>query len=194
MYLETRRLILRSAEPTDAEAYYELWNDPFVLQYNVMEPPTREQAAAAVSRDAGSDRSLYLQLKSDGRMIGVIDYSEDRLRYGVSSVNMSYSLRKDCAGFGYMPEACGAALRYAFEALGFDRVSSRVLSGNDRSVRVLEKLGFVCEGKLRAAVRGLGGQVFDDILFSISREEFEGRPTFTSERIETHKSEGEKDA
>ena len=40
-------------------------------------------------------------------------------------------------------------------------------------VGALEKLGFQREGVLRRAVKGYGGVVFDDVLFSLLREEWE---------------------
>ena len=172
MWIETERLVLRSAEPSDTEAYLRLWNSPFVQKYNMKALLDFDRAAAEIAEAAKSDRVLFLQRKEDPRMIGMIDFAEDTLRFGVNSCTLSYALREDCSGLGYMTEAVRAALRYAFETLGMDRVAGRVFSENQASLRVLEKLNFVREGMLREAVRGYGGRVYNDVLFSLSRAEF----------------------
>lgn len=172
MQIETDRLILRCAVPADAESYYALWNTPAVLKFNVMKPPTMQQAAAAVEADANADDVLYIALKETGKMIGQVCFEPDGLRYGVKSLIVSYSLMEEYSRRGYMTEALTAAIQYAFQAFQLDMVASRVFSENIPSQRLLEKLGFTKEGKLRYAVRGYDGTVHDDVLFSLLREDF----------------------
>ena len=76
-----------------------------------------------------------------------------------------------------MTEARRSLLPYAFEVLQVEVVSARVFSGNRGSERVLEKLGFVKEGTLRRAVKGYGGIIYDDVVFSLLREEWAGTET-----------------
>ena len=66
-----------------------------------------------------------------------------------------------------MTEALGAVVPYAFQTLGAPVLSARVFRENKASQRVLEKLGFTREGLLRRAVRCPGGQVHDDVPFSL---------------------------
>ena len=172
MYIETERLILRNALPTDTESYHTLWNTPSVLKFNVMNPPDLQQAAAAVDADAQSDKVLYIAQKENGQMIGQIFLEPDSLRYGVKSFIVSYSLMEEYGRKGYMTEALTAAIEYAFHAFQLDMVVSRVFADNIPSQRLLEKLGFTKEGTLRYAVQGYDGIVHDDMLFSLLREEF----------------------
>ena len=51
-----------------------------------------------------------------------------------------------------------------------DIISARVFVGNDASKKLLEKLGFTHEGTLRHAVKGYQDIIFDDQLFSITKE------------------------
>lgn len=175
MHIETERLILRNARPADAESYHKLWNTPSVQKFNVMNPPDLERAMEAVERDSKSERVLYIQLKDGIRMIGQIQFDDDDLRYDTGSCNVSYSIMEEYAGRGYMTEALKAAIGYAFRMLGMEMVASRVFLENEKSHRVLEKLGFVKEGVLRRAVKGLDGTVFDDVVYSITKSEFESR-------------------
>lgn len=48
-----------------------------------------------------------------------------------------------------MTEALGAILTYAFGTMNLHRVEARTIEGNTRSERLLERLGFKREGRLR---------------------------------------------
>ena len=170
--LETKRLILRGPAPEDVDALLEIRNSPYVMEYNVMEPVTREQLLKTLEKDAASEKALYLELKETGAAIGAVWLAEDSLRYGVNALMLEYQLGEAYAGRGYMTEALEAAVQYAFEALGAELVSARVFEGNAGSRRVLEKLGLVREGTLRRAVKGYGGRVHNDMLFSMLKEEY----------------------
>ena len=74
-------------------------------------------------------------------------------------------------GHGYMKEALARILQALFDA-GAERVAARAFAPNTASRRLLESLGFRQEGLLRRAVRGFGGVVFDDTLYSVARDEF----------------------
>jgi len=173
MYIETERLILRNARESDVAAYYEAWNSEFDLKYNGMNPPTMEQAASAIEKDAVSERALYIECKEDSRNIGAIHLEEDSLRHKVNSIMLEYYLIEPYARQGYMTEALRATLEYAFCTLGADIVSVRVFGDNEASLRLIEGLGFTREGMLRKAVKAYGDVVHDDVLFSMLREEYE---------------------
>jgi len=75
---------------------------------------------------------------------------------GLSSVSQEH--RKGEIGFwllpehwgnGYIPEAAEAVLTYGFEKLRLHRIEAIVEGGNVPSERVLQKLDFTYEGKLR---------------------------------------------
>ena len=99
--------------------------------------------------------------------------SPDSLRYQVESLSLEYFVGEAFAGQGLMTEALGAVVPYAFQTLGAPVLSARVFRENKASQRVLEKLGFTREGLLRRAVRCPGGQVHDDVPFSLLRQEWE---------------------
>ncbi len=175
MKLETERLILRNARPEDADEFYEIRNSPYVLQYNPMGSLSRERLAKQLEKDAVSEKALYLERKEDKRVIGAIYFSEDDLRYRMESLTLAYYLGEPYANRGYMTEALDRALEYAFKDLAVPLVAARVFSDNTASLRVLEKLGFRQEGKLRQAVRDLNDAVHDDVLFSLLCQEYEQR-------------------
>lgn len=174
MYLETQRLILRGAALADADFYFRLWNDPFVLKYNGVAPLNRERSLLRVKQDMESDKALYILRKDENTPMGLICLDEDDLRYGVNSLSLSYELLEPFANHGYMTEALRTAVQYAFSTLHADILTARVFSENYASRRVLKKLGFTHEGTLRRAIRAHGGVVYDDMLFSLFKEEYTG--------------------
>ena len=77
------------------------------------------------------------------------------------------------SGTGLMTEAVQEVLRYAFEELSLELVSTYRFSYNQRSGRVMEKMGFVWEGTLRDATERFDGALLDVMCYSISRKEYE---------------------
>ena len=63
--------------------------------------------------------------------------------------DLGYSLAEDRQGQGLMSEAVSAAIRYAFDELRLHRVKAAYLPTNERSGRLLRRLGFVVEGYAR---------------------------------------------
>lgn len=62
---------------------------------------------------------------------------------------LGYSIAKAHEGRGYMTEACGAVVSYAFETMNLHRVQAGHLPENLASGAVLRKLGFTPEGYAR---------------------------------------------
>ena len=169
MYLETERLILRKPEMTDVEDYLEFINSEFVMRYNAMMPVSREKAERQFA-DAGDDFStIAMEYKQTGKVIGMIYVGEDSLRFGVNSKEISYFLREDESRKGYMKEALGAVIAHFFETEALTCIAARCFAPNVASQRLLESLGFQRDGVVRKCVKGYGGVVFDDCLYSLLR-------------------------
>jgi ribosomal-protein-alanine N-acetyltransferase len=62
------------------------------------------------------------------------------------AVHLVYGIARRHEGQGLMFEALDAALRYAFGPLDFHRVMANYMPRNERSGRLLERLGFEKEG------------------------------------------------
>ncbi len=85
------------------------------------------------------------------------------------SVELGYWLGEAHWGRGIVTEAVRALTRYMFSNFDVCRIYSTVFEENPASVRVLEKAGFACEGRLRKAATK-GGQTFDLLLYSLVKE------------------------
>ena len=64
-----------------------------------------------------------------------------------------------------MSEVVPAFVNYCFEKFSLKRISAAAYSSNPASARVLEKAGFVFEGRLRKNVVK-DGQILDSLLYA----------------------------
>jgi len=89
-----------------------------------------------------------LRARDSDRVLGTICF--DGLNREWHNVSLSYALYPDAWGQGFASEALAVAIDWAF-AGGFGcplhRIQALVFSANLPSLRVLEKLGFVYEGR-----------------------------------------------
>ena len=171
MYIETERLILRPAQEKDADDYMEFCNSDFVLRYNAMTVKTKEEVVKQFAQQEEPWHTLVMEHKQTGKVIGVVCTDEDSLRWDVNSKEVSYFICEKFARQGYMKEALGALIKYLFEEQNLDCVTARSFAPNEASRNLLTSLGFHQDGLLPHCVKGYGGVIFDDALYSLMREE-----------------------
>ena len=113
-----------------------------------------------------------IELKEERKVIGSVGLIADMKRQNEKVRMLGYAIGKPYWGLGIMTEVCQAVLQYGFSKLELMMISAYVYSFNERSKRVLEKLGFVYEGTLREAEEIYSGAVYDNECYSIAREEY----------------------
>ena len=175
MELSTARLQLRSLCETDLERFYDLYHTEFVQRYNCMQPMDRAQTASYLAAQRDSDKQLAITLPEG--LIGMVYIHEDSLRHGVNSIEVSYWLGESYSRRGYMTEALSAVLERLFTVDGYASVTARAFGENEDSMALLRGLGFIQEGRLCRAIRTRDGAVYDDVLFSLTREDWQKNRT-----------------
>jgi ribosomal-protein-alanine N-acetyltransferase len=80
---------------------------------------------------------------------------------------LGYGLDRGFVGRGYMQEALAAVIEYSFEEMNLHRIMANYMPANERSQRLLEKLGFEREGFARDYLL-LAGKWQDHVLMSIT--------------------------
>ena len=173
MYLETNRLILRKPDLEDVDTYLEFINSEFVQQYNVMLQATRKSVEAEFQNTEEDSLLVAIELKSSGKIIGIIHVHEDSIRFRVASKEISYFLREEESRKGYMKEALFALIEYLFQVEQLECIAARCFLPNIASRRLLESLAFKMEGIVRKCVKGYKEVVYNDCLYSLQREEWE---------------------
>ena len=106
-----------------------------------------------------------LALQPDGiKIIGVCFFT-NIVRGVFSACNVGYSISHERCGHGLMTEIVSASVDYVFEQLDLHRIMANYVPENDRSARVLEKIGFEKEGYAKSYLQ-IAGKWRDHILTS----------------------------
>ncbi len=87
---------------------------------------------------------------------------------------MGYLLGAAFVGHGYMTEAVGKMLRFAFVDLKLHRIEANVQPDNLPSIGVLKRNGFTKEGFSRKYLK-IGGRWRDHERWAIIREDWESK-------------------
>ncbi|MGK0220767.1 MAG: ribosomal-protein-alanine N-acetyltransferase [Planctomycetota bacterium] len=154
--LETKhlRLSLPGARAAEAVLEYYLRNQIHLAPWEPRRGPDfftvafwakqLEAAQGEYRRDVGT-RLILAQKSEPERVIGVANLS-NFVRGSFQACHLGYSLDAELQGQGLMAEALKEVIRFAFEDLGLHRIMANYQPHNDRSARVLERLGFIREG------------------------------------------------
>lgn len=143
---ETKRLILRRWEDSDAETLYEYAKDPDVGPVAGWPAHKSVEESRDVIRTVFRREEAYaICLKTDKKPIGAVELrlnGHTDMTEREDECELGYWLGKPFWGQGIMPEAVGEMLRRAFEELGMEKVWAGCYEGNTKSKRVQEKAGF----------------------------------------------------
>ncbi len=107
--------------------------------------------------DLGAWRHYLERLERDNEAGFLIRRRGDDALCGVANLNiityealcsayLSYYAVADMQARGYMKEGLQLVIRHAFEELHLHRLEANIQPGNENSVRLVESLGFECEG------------------------------------------------
>ncbi|MFQ2094250.1 GNAT family N-acetyltransferase [Aeromonas taiwanensis] len=141
----SERLMLRELTPADAPFILELLNDGDFHRY-IGDRGLRTQGDAEEYIQQGPmvsyarhGHGLYLVVRrEDGASLGICGLIR---RDTLPCEDIGYAFLPAWRGQGYAIEAARAALQDGRERLGVNRVVAIVTPGNERSVRLLAKLG-----------------------------------------------------
>lgn len=171
--LESERLILRSFTELDTDDLFLYAVDPDVGPRAGWKPhATRAESLGIVRMFIADDNVWAIERKDDHRVIGSLGLHNDKWRNLPDARMLGYVLSQDCWGHGYMSEAVRRAMEYAFTEAGMRIMSVSHYTFNKRSRRVIEKCGFVYEGTIRSAFLRFDGEVFDEAVYSLTKEEW----------------------
>ncbi|MGA0609735.1 GNAT family N-acetyltransferase [Caldimonas sp. KR1-144] len=177
--LHTARLLLRPFADADANALFALHSNRHVLRYwdapAWTERARAERFIAACRQMAQEGTGARVAIERAGGAFigwcGLVRWNPD-----YRSASMGYCLDDAAWGQGFATEAAGALLQWAFDTLDLNRVQSETDTRNTASSRVLEKLGFVREGRLREDCI-VDGEVSDSWVYGLLRREWKPLPS-----------------
>ncbi len=159
-------LVLRPWRADDVDAVWSSLQDPDTRLWNGGGVNSREDAAALVARRADwstGDHASWAVVAGDVVVGSVSLHSIDP---GQGDAEVGYWTTAAARGRGVATAAVDAACRWAFTALGVERVELCHAVENAASGRVAEKAGFVFEGRLRRSYRYGDGVKRDELLWA----------------------------
>jgi [ribosomal protein S5]-alanine N-acetyltransferase len=161
--------VVRSYRADDKAAILHHANNPRVtanLTHMFPNPYTAEDADRWLARVLDqTPETLFVIADADDLFVGAVGLhlGEGVYRCGAE---VGYWLGEPLWGRGLATAAVGALVDWAFARFpGLERIQGRVFSWNPASARVLEKNGFILEGRMRNAVRK-GADLLDELVYA----------------------------
>lgn len=144
------RVLIRAPLARDVDEFLELTRSSVSLHRGWAAPPANklqfEQYLERCRRP--NFESLLVCRTNDSRIVGVFNLSEI-VRGSFQSAYMGYYAGEKFARQGYMTEALGLVLTYAFTDLKLHRVEANIQPKNFPSIALVKRAGFTQEGYSR---------------------------------------------
>ena len=181
--VETDRLILRppqhgdyrawSALRRDSAAFLQPWEPTWASDHLSRKSFTNRVYWAQRSITGGTAVPLFLIRKTDDMLLGAITL--DNIRRGPAQAGATgYWIGEPFARAGYMREAIGAVINYAFQTLDLSRVEAGCLPENTPSRRLLENCGYKYEGVAQSYLQ-IAGRWRNHVLYANLRHDRRGK-------------------
>ena len=167
MELRLKRCTIRDYRADDAELLVKHANNRNVwlgLRDAFPHPYTIEDAHQFLQGSVAELPRMNFCIDLDGAAIGGIGLrpGEDVHRY---TAEFGYWLGQEFWGRGMMSEVVPAFVDFCFKKFSLNRIFAMPHSNNPASARVLEKAGFVFEGRLQKNIIK-DGQILDSLLYA----------------------------
>jgi ribosomal-protein-alanine N-acetyltransferase len=160
--LETARLTVRLAQPGMQAAMARFLEQNFAGHLDRWSPPVAAEfftesfwcdRLTVALDDYRTDRAVRFVLQPRGAgpdrpILGTCNYT-NIVRGAFQACHLGYQVARDQEGRGLMAEALRAANAFMFDAKRLHRIMANFRPENDRSRRLLQRLGFVEEGFAR---------------------------------------------
>jgi RimJ/RimL family protein N-acetyltransferase len=152
--------LIRQEEP-DAQIQ-EILNDPTIL----------EKLSEAHSYPAPMPSKICFRIENEGTLIGQVCLKN--IKWINHKAEISLFLRSDMRSQGHGLKALQAIIDFGFRRLNLFRLEAEVIDGNLAPLKLLEKTGFIQEGRLRQA-KYVDGDYKDLLRYGLLREEYKNK-------------------
>lgn len=173
---------LRPVRKRDASAWRQLRGDhvDWLGPWEATLPPeaqapflTHRAMIGVMLSHARAGRSMPFAVTWDGAVVGLVTVGN--IVWGSSrSANIGYWIARTHAGRGIIPTAVALICDHLFQVAGIHRIEIAIRPENERSLRVVRKLGFTEVG-LAPAYLHIAGQWRDHLLFQQVAGDVRGR-------------------
>lgn len=160
--LRTPRLLLQAPTSADVDAITAACQDPQILEWTTLPSPYARRDAddfvRHVAQGWGDGSQAVWTVYADGELVASIGLHHITEHPTGGEAELGYWVAAPARGRGYLTEAAGAVIDWAFAELGLARIRWRAVVGNVPSARSARALGFRYEGLLRQGLAGPRGR------------------------------------
>ena len=176
--IQTPRLRLRRWTDEDFEPLVTMCADPRVMEFSTS-TFSREETAAMWGRIHSHFEHHGFgpwAVEVDGKFAGSMGLDWVRFEtHFTPCVEIGYRLRTEFWGQGLATETAQAALRHGFERLGLREIVAFTVPANQRSRRVMEKIGLVFSEEFDHPLIAEGHPMRRHVLYRITQSAWEAR-------------------
>ena len=154
MRLETARLLIRRMEEKDAPGLFAMVGDQKFCDEDGGYPAFKQMDEGfmrMVRQFCGEQNRFAIAIKDTDEIIGLIHLMKPIEERAVTAVEIGYGIAPAFQRRGYGSEAVRAVMDYCHDALGIRLILAGAFDFNEKSQKMLRKLGFVREGTTRYA-------------------------------------------
>ncbi|HWC52921.1 MAG TPA: GNAT family N-acetyltransferase [Chitinophagaceae bacterium] len=149
--LTTERFFLQQIFPEDQQFIFEGLSHPDIIRfygvrYDSLEATKKQMDWYEKNLKENTGCSWKIVDKTSGEKIGVVAYYYFKPEH--KKAEIGFWIFPQYWNKGIVTETLKAVIAYCRKEKGIHRLEAFVEEGNEASSRVLEKLGFVCEGKM----------------------------------------------
>ena len=109
--------------------------------------------------------------KENGNYIGHI--SIKNIDWMIPRGELAYIISEEYEGRGIMSEAVKTLIRFGFSELLLSKLFLRILTDNEKSIKVAVRCGFSKEGLLRKDHRTFMGELVDLYYYGLTKEDYQ---------------------
>jgi RimJ/RimL family protein N-acetyltransferase len=144
--IATERLLLRPWRASDRAPFAALNADPLVMEWfpTLLSAAESDAMADAIEQrmtDQGGWGLWAVEVPAVADFIGFVGLNPAQETLGHPTVEIGWRLAAEHWGRGYAPEAARASLAHGFDSLGLEEIVAFTSTGNQKSRRVMEKIG-----------------------------------------------------
>lgn len=158
MHIKTKSLLLKSTPPDDPELK-QLFQELDILS-NLSEKRLHE---------LNMPEEILFRIEKENTLIGEVRFKS--IKWFNRKAELSLVIKKEFQNKGYGTEVLKSIIEHAFNTMNLYRLEAEVIDFNDASKSVIEKYGFVLEGRLREA-KFVNGKYFDILRYGLLKKEW----------------------
>jgi RimJ/RimL family protein N-acetyltransferase len=177
--IDLEDLTLRRLQPEDGPDLYEIYSNPEVTRYQFFKPWTPEEVEQFMyvqfgmrTGDPGVPLVLVVVLRSTNKVIGDCQHTINSIEDQQGEIGFMFN--PEFSGRGFATRSVNAALGYGFTRLKLHRIMAAVDVRNERSWRLMERIGMRREAHF-VHDNLMDGEWIDDYVYAMLDDEWHAR-------------------